>query len=89
MRRSFGKYAQGAFLTMDAAKPVGYASIFIGLMAWGQGTFWWAFATIRILHSGFNKRGKWKGLTFGLSAWALVFPWVSSNQNSNCGDALC
>jgi tellurite resistance protein TehA-like permease len=59
------------------------------LMAWGQGTFWWAFATIRILHSGFNKRGKWKGLTFGLSAWALVFPWVSSNQNSNCGDALC
>lgn len=78
MRGSFAKYARGIFLTVDAAKPVGYASIFMGLLAWGQGTFWWAFAIISILHSGFNKRAQWKGLKFGLSAWSLVFPWVSA-----------
>jgi len=75
MRGSFAQYSRGIFLTAEAAKPVGYASIFLGLMSWGQGTFWWAFAVISIIHSGFNKQGQWKGLKFGISTWSLVFPW--------------
>lgn len=76
-RGSFAKYGRGVFLTMDAAGPIGFASMFAGLLAWGQGTFWWVFAIISVLHSGFNKRGEWRGLNFGLGAWSLVFPWVS------------
>lgn len=78
MRGSFAGYSKGIFLTNDAAKSVGYASIFAGLIAWGQGTFWWAFSIVRILHSGFDIRGHWEGLKFGMAAWSLVFPWVSA-----------
>ena len=79
MRGSFANYDMGVFLTADAAKPVGYTSIFAGLLCWGHGTFWWAFAVMSILHSGFNQHGQWRGLTFALQAWSLIFPWVRNS----------
>jgi len=89
MRGSFADYARGVFLTVNAAQPVGFASILMGLMAWGQGTFWWAFAIVSILHEGFNKRARWRELKFGLPAWALVFPWgVYTNACIELGTLL-
>ncbi|KFY39510.1 hypothetical protein V494_03943 [Pseudogymnoascus sp. VKM F-4513 (FW-928)] len=88
-RGSFAKYQQGVFLTLGAAGPVGFASMFGGLLAWGHGTFWWVFAIISVLHSGFNKRGEWRGLHFGLGAWSLVFPWgVYTNACVQLGKLL-
>jgi tellurite resistance protein TehA-like permease len=80
MNGSFAGYGRGIFLTSQAATPVGYASIFAGLIAWAQGTFWWAFACISILHMMVVhlKNGGLRGLEFGLPIWAVVFPWVSS-----------
>lgn len=76
LRGSFAGYGKGIFLTAQAAQPVGYASIFGGLLAWGHGTFWWMFAIVSIFHAMYNS-GSVRGLSFGLPAWALVFPWVS------------
>ncbi|KFY49100.1 hypothetical protein V495_00748 [Pseudogymnoascus sp. VKM F-4514 (FW-929)] len=88
-RGSFAKYGRGVFLTMDAAGPIGFGSMFAGLLCWGQGTFWWVFAIISVLHSGFNKRGEWRGLHFGLGAWSLVFPWgVYTNACIELGKLL-
>lgn len=73
---SFAGYGRGIFLTARAATPVGYASIFAGLIAWGQGTFWWAFAIISIVQMALTRTGGLRGSEFGLPAWAVVFPWV-------------
>jgi Voltage-dependent anion channel len=77
---SFARYGRGVFLTAQAATPVGYASIFAGLIAWGQGTFWWAFAIVSILQMAFKKTGGLKNLEFWLPAWSIVFPWVRSTK---------
>jgi tellurite resistance protein TehA-like permease len=76
MRGSFAGYAKGIFLTANAAQPVGYTSIFAGLLAWGQGSFWWAFAIISITHAAIGKPGGLRAMKFGLLNWSLVFPWV-------------
>ena len=86
---SFAGYERGVFLTANAAGPVGYASIFAGLVTWGQGTFWWAFAVISIFQMAFTKTGGLKGLEFGLPAWAVVFPWVVSPDLAVSIIALC
>lgn len=83
MSGSFASYNRGVFLTADAAKPVGYISIFGGLLCWAHGTFWWAFAIIGILNSGFNGDSQWKGFQFGLQAWSLIFPWVRNLSSSS------
>ncbi|KAK3935588.1 putative malic acid transport protein [Diplogelasinospora grovesii] len=51
---AFAGEAQGVFLTARAADPVGFASIFAGLLSWGAGTFWWTFAVFSILRGVFN-----------------------------------
>jgi tellurite resistance protein TehA-like permease len=76
LQGSFAGYGRGVFLTANAATPVGFVSIFAGLIAWGQGTFWWAFAIISILQMALSKTGGLRDLEFGLPAWAIVFPWV-------------
>lgn len=76
VQNSFAAYAAGTFLTAQAAVPVGFASIFAGLLAWGMGTFWWIFAILTVLHTAFDHR-RWTGIPFGLPTWSLVFPWVS------------
>lgn len=78
LKGSFAAYSKGIFITSQAATPVGYASIFAGLVAWGQGTFWWVFAIISIVHAALGKSTGRRGLGFGLAAWAVVFPWVRS-----------
>ncbi|KAK4159955.1 putative malic acid transport protein [Cladorrhinum sp. PSN259] len=74
-----GKFAGynggGVFLTEQAAVTVGYVSIFIGLLLWGMGTFWWVWAVTGILRAATGKRMRWMGIPYGLSAWSLVFPW--------------
>lgn len=82
MRSSFAEYNREIFLTAAAAKPVGYSSIFIGLVCWGHATFWWAFAVISIVHSGFDKKARWRKMDY-LQAWSLVFPWVSISDFKN------
>jgi tellurite resistance protein TehA-like permease len=76
MKGAFASYAKGSFLTSTAATPVGFASIFAGLCAWGHGTFWWAFAVVSIAQTAYTKGGGIRGLDFSLAAWSLVFPWV-------------
>ncbi|KAK4234642.1 putative malic acid transport protein [Achaetomium macrosporum] len=85
---SFASYARGTFLTAEAAKPVGYVSIFAGLLAWGTGTFWWIFAIVSILHAA-TDHWRFRGLSFGLPAWAVVFPWgVYTNAAVQLGKLL-
>jgi tellurite resistance protein TehA-like permease len=79
---SFSHYDRGLFLTAQAAGPVGYASIFAGLLSWGMGTFWWLFAILSIMH-GSTDRGRVKGIPYGLVAWSIVFPWVGVLMSSS------
>lgn len=76
-RGSFAGYDRGIFLTADAAKPISYVSQLAGLLTWGYGTFWWIFAITSILHTFISQPGGIKKSQFTMSAWALVFPWVS------------
>lgn len=76
MNASFSQYDSGIMLTSQAAPVVGYSSIFVGLVFWGQATFWWAFTLLSVAQAVFintNKRGK---ANFSLAAWSMVFPWV-------------
>ena len=74
-RGSFAGYNRGMFLTEKAALPIAYASQFLGLMTWGYGTFWWAFAVISLAQEAVAQSRK-GSFSFSLSAWSLVFPWV-------------
>jgi tellurite resistance protein TehA-like permease len=76
LKGSFAAYSKGIFITSQASTTVGYASIFAGLVAWGHGTFWWAFAIISITQTTLEKANGRRGVDFGLAAWSLVFPWV-------------
>ncbi|KAJ5488785.1 hypothetical protein N7539_003675 [Penicillium diatomitis] len=70
----FAEYNSGTFLTAEAAKPVAFASQFLGLLVWGYGTFWFIFACISIVHTFLSQPGGIRKSHFTLSAWALVFP---------------
>lgn len=76
-RHSFAGYNRGSFLTASAATPIAFASQFAGLLSWGYGTFWWCFAIISIMHTVVAQPGGWRKTKFTMSAWALIFPWVS------------
>lgn len=76
-RGSFADYGRGEFLTAQAADPIGYVSQFLGFITWAYGIFWWCFAAISINHKLSTQPGGWKSTRFSLSAWSLVFPWVS------------
>ncbi|KAL2018670.1 hypothetical protein VTK56DRAFT_505 [Thermocarpiscus australiensis] len=85
---SFAGYARGTFLTAEAAKPVGYVSIFVALLSWGMGTFWWIFAIVSILHAA-TDHWRFKGVPFGLVTWSVVFPWgVYTNAAVQLGKLL-
>lgn len=73
---SFREASSGTFMTEKAATPVGYASIFAGLLCWGTATFWWVFAIAGILRG--SGRAWWnpRKTRYTLAAWSLVFPWV-------------
>lgn len=59
------------------AETIAYASMFSGLVGWGQGTFWWVFAVASISKSTWNRVKRKSPVPFGLPTWAIVFPWVS------------
>lgn len=83
MNGSFAASASGKFLTAAAAVPVGYVSIFAGLLCWGAGTFWWLFAIMGIIH-GMGKEWKSSKVPYTLAAWSLVFPSVRSDGGRCC-----
>ncbi|GKT41510.1 sulfite efflux pump SSU1 [Colletotrichum spaethianum] len=88
VKGSFAQYASGVVLTADASGPIGYTSIFAGLMAWGLGTFWWFSAIMGILHAFFGGREP-KKVSYTLGGWALVFPWgVYANAAVELGKLL-
>ncbi|KAK5657562.1 hypothetical protein OQA88_3135 [Cercophora sp. LCS_1] len=60
---SFKSAASGIFLAEKAAAPVGYASIFAGLLCWGAGTFWWLFAIAAILKNMIRTGGTRRSTT--------------------------
>ncbi|KAK7451475.1 hypothetical protein Landi51_04846 [Colletotrichum acutatum] len=74
---SFASYTgTGALLSADAAAaPVGYASIFAGLVAWGLGTYWWLFALLGVFRAFFEGGWKPSRIPYTLAGWAMVFPW--------------
>lgn len=72
-----GTVAQNAGIGPRSQVPVIVVSyLFIGLLLWGMGTFWWIWAVTGILQAATGRRMRWKGIPFELSAWSLVFPWV-------------
>lgn len=73
---SFSAYDRGQFITAQAAGPVGYGSIFAGLLSWGMSIFWWLFAILSVTHAIQDHR-RVRGIPYGLAAWSIVFPWVS------------
>jgi tellurite resistance protein TehA-like permease len=76
-RDAFAEYNRGTFLTAEAAKPIAFASELAGLLVWGYGTFWWCFAIISISHTFISRTRHRQQTSFTLTAWSLVFPWVS------------
>lgn len=77
MEGSFAQYNHGQFLTAAAATPIGFVSQFAGLLAWGYGTFWWCFAIVSIFQTLLGQEGGWRNIRYSMSAWSLIFPWVS------------
>lgn len=73
---AFASVGGPVFLTPQAADAMGYASILAGLLSWGLGTFWWAYATFSLLARLMNQWPLHK-VEFSLVAWSIVFPWVS------------
>ncbi|OHE99902.1 hypothetical protein CORC01_04803 [Colletotrichum orchidophilum] len=76
----------GAFLTLDdataataaaaaAVTPVGYVSIFAGLVTWGLGTYWWIFAILGVFRAFFERGWRPASIPYTLAGWAVVFPW--------------
>jgi tellurite resistance protein TehA-like permease len=69
---------QQALLFSDrGADTVAFASMLAGLVGWGQGTFWWAFAIVSITKSVVARLRLRHSVAFHLPMWAMVFPWVS------------
>ncbi|KAL2851684.1 voltage-dependent anion channel [Aspergillus pseudodeflectus] len=75
VQNSFGEYNRGTLLTAQAASPIATVSEFVGLLAWGFGTFWWFLATLSIVYTLYVQSGGLRGMSFSMSAWSLIFPW--------------
>ncbi|KJK82273.1 hypothetical protein H634G_02467 [Metarhizium anisopliae BRIP 53293] len=76
LKGGFGASGQGALLfSNQGADTVAFASILVGLVNWGQGTFWWAFAIVSITRAVVARLKQNHSIAFHLSLWATVFPW--------------
>ena len=76
-RTAFYGYNTSSFLHTDAGKIVATSSELLGLLTWGFGTFWWAFACIALVHYFVVDRKSMMGWDQDLGFWSIVFPWVS------------
>ncbi|TPX13066.1 uncharacterized protein E0L32_006492 [Thyridium curvatum] len=77
---AFAAYSPGGvFFSRHAVEVVGYASMFLGFLSWGQGTFWWFYASTSVGHSHVSPRKRTHDhhISYSLAEWSLVFPWVS------------
>lgn len=88
-RGAFASYGTSSFLSSSGQSTVATASEFLGLISWGYGTFWWAFACIAIIHYTITApKDLWKW-DQSLSAWSMVFPWgVYTNAAVELGVVL-
>jgi tellurite resistance protein TehA-like permease len=68
--------SDGSIVSVAATGPIAYASMFAGLLAWGAGTFWWAFAVLSLVGTLMRRKTR-RRIKFGLVAWSVIFPWVS------------
>lgn len=86
-RGAFAEYNESTFLSATGASVVSTSSQFLGLLVWGYGVFWWAYACIAI--SQHLAQGPRKALArwdTSLSSWSLVFPWgVFTNASIELG----
>lgn len=59
-----------------ASRSIGYFSMFVGFLFWGQSTFWWILSLLCIAHSVVGTAADKRGISFQMAAWSLIFPWV-------------
>lgn len=81
-RGAFAQYNTSSFLSATGASTIATCSQFFGLLTWGYGIFWWAFACIAILHYIISKPKALLRWDQTLSVWSIIFPWVSFRSSS-------
>lgn len=59
-------------LSSQVLGPCAAVSMFMGVLLWGQGTFWWTYAVFKIAKSSWKEAR----FPFGVPTWSIVFPWV-------------
>lgn len=74
-RGAFAAYNTSSFLSAQGASTIATSSEFLGLITWGYGTFWWAFACVAIAHYMISEPKALLRWDLSLSAWSMVFPW--------------
>ena len=88
-RGAFTNYDTSSFLSGSGGSTVATASELLGLLTWGYGIFWWAFACIAIAHYMISSPKALLRLDQSLSAWSIVFPWgVYTNAAVELGVVL-
>jgi tellurite resistance protein TehA-like permease len=76
-RGTFAQYNTSSFISAMGASTIATSSQFLGLLTWGFGIFWWAYACIAILHYIVAEPKALLQWDQTLSIWSLIFPWVS------------
>ena len=88
-RGAFAAYDTSTFLGPTGAPIVAITSQFMGILYWGYGTFWWAFACTAIIHYVYSDPKALLRTDRSLTSWALVFPWgVYTNAAVELGKLL-
>jgi tellurite resistance protein TehA-like permease len=79
-RGAFAQYNTSSFISATGASTIATGSQFLGLLTWGYGIFWWAYACIAILHYVVAEPKALLKWDQTLSIWSLIFPWVSDEH---------
>jgi len=75
-RDAFAQYDTSSFISVAGASTIATSSQLLGLLTWGYGIFWWAYACIAILHYVVTDPKAMLKWDRTLSIWSLIFPWV-------------
>ncbi|KAK4171666.1 putative malic acid transport protein [Triangularia setosa] len=79
----------GGIFTEEAARPVGCPSMFVGMLLWGMGTFWWGWVVVGILHTAVPKMKRQKHLPFGhITNTTLYLHGASRNPSASTSKTL-
>ncbi|KAK5130042.1 hypothetical protein LTR08_002516 [Meristemomyces frigidus] len=88
-RGAFATYNTSSFISATGASTIATSSQFLGLLTWGYGTFWWAFACIAVVHYVVTEPKTLLRWDKVLSSWSLVFPWgVYTNAAVQLGNVV-